>query len=82
MRSVLYRVGFARAVRVSIRVGEEFPVRQGASGKVLLAFTDMQDAQWHDVREQLWPRRTASATPRRRRHPRPCSAQPASVSAR
>ena len=29
-------------------------MRQGASGKVLLAFTDMQDAQWHDVREQLW----------------------------
>ncbi|KVS50830.1 IclR family transcriptional regulator [Burkholderia cepacia] len=54
MRSVLYRVEPARAVRVSIRVGEEFPVRQGASGKVLLAFTDTQDAQWHDVRERLW----------------------------
>ncbi|KVC58976.1 IclR family transcriptional regulator [Burkholderia stagnalis] len=53
-RSVLYRVEPARAVRVSIRVGEEFPVRQGASGKVLLAFTDTQDARWNDVREQLW----------------------------
>ncbi|MCM3224054.1 hypothetical protein M3644_30770, partial [Bacillus cereus] len=54
VRSVLYRVEPARAVRVSIRVGEEFPVGQGASGKVLLAFTDTQDARWHDVREQLW----------------------------
>jgi len=54
VRSVLYRVEPARAVRVSIRVGEEFPVGQGASGKVLLAFTDTHDARWNDVREQLW----------------------------
>ena len=54
MRSVLYRVEPARTVRVSIRVGEEFPVRQGASGKVLLAFTDPHDAQWNEVRERLW----------------------------
>ena len=56
-------------------------MRQGASGKVLLAFTDMQDAQWHDVREQLWAASYGERDPRRRRHPRPCSAQPASVGA-
>lgn len=54
MRSVLFRVEPARTVRVSIRVGEEFPVHQGASGKVLLAFTEPHDARWNDVREQLW----------------------------
>ncbi|KVZ42270.1 IclR family transcriptional regulator [Burkholderia ubonensis] len=54
MRTVLYRVEPARAVRVSIRVGEEFPIHQGASGKVLLAFTDTQDPRGQPVRERLW----------------------------
>ena len=53
-RLVLYRVEPARAVRVSIRIGEEFQVDKGASGKVLLAFTDSQDPRWKDVRERLW----------------------------
>jgi DNA-binding IclR family transcriptional regulator len=53
-RLVLYRVEPARAVRVSIRIGEEFPVDKGASGKVLLAFTDSRDPRWSDVRERLW----------------------------
>lgn len=53
-RLVLYRVEPARAVRVSVRVGEEFAVDKGASGKVLLAFTEQLDARWHSVRQQLW----------------------------
>jgi DNA-binding IclR family transcriptional regulator len=53
-RLVLFRVEPARAVRVSIRIGEEFPIDQGASGKVLLAFTDTQDPRWEEVRERLW----------------------------
>ncbi|SKC97864.1 transcriptional regulator, IclR family [Burkholderia sp. YR290] len=53
-RLVLFRVEPARAVRVSIRVGEEFPIDKGASGKVLLAFTDTLDPRWDEVRERLW----------------------------
>jgi DNA-binding IclR family transcriptional regulator len=53
-RLVLYRVEPSRSVRVSIRVGEEFPIDKGASGKVLLAFTEMPDAGRADVRERLW----------------------------
>jgi DNA-binding IclR family transcriptional regulator len=53
-RVVLYRVEPSRSVRVSVRVGEEFAIDKGASGKVLLAFTEPQDARWDAVREQLW----------------------------
>ena len=53
-RLVLFRVEPARAVRVSIHVGEAFPIDKGASGKVLLAFTDTDDARWDTVRAQLW----------------------------
>jgi len=53
-RMVLFRVEPARAVRVSIRVGEDFPIDKGASGKVLLAFTDTLDPRWDEVRERLW----------------------------
>lgn len=53
-RVVLYRVEPTRSVRVSIRVGEEFPVDKGASGKVLLAFTEPLDTRWNDVRNQNW----------------------------
>ncbi|WP_409333827.1 IclR family transcriptional regulator [Burkholderia sp. Bp8963] len=53
-RLVLYRVEPSRSVRVSIRVGEEFAIDKGASGKVLLAFTESLDSRWNDVREQLW----------------------------
>jgi DNA-binding IclR family transcriptional regulator len=52
-RLVLFRVEPARAVGVSIRIGEEFPVDKGASGKVLLAFTDTHDSRWDEVRERL-----------------------------
>ena len=53
-RLVLFRVEPTRAVRVSISIGEEFPINKGASGKVLLAFTDTQDPRWEEVRERLW----------------------------
>jgi DNA-binding IclR family transcriptional regulator len=53
-RLVLYRVEPSRSVRVSIRVGEEFAIEKGASGKVLLAFTEQQNPQWARVREQMW----------------------------
>jgi DNA-binding IclR family transcriptional regulator len=53
-RLVLFRVEPARAVRVSIRIGEEFPIDKGASGKVLLAFTDTHDSRWDAVRARLW----------------------------
>lgn len=53
-RLVLYRVEPARAVRVSIGVGEQFPVEKGASGKVLRAFTAPVDPQVGEVRERLW----------------------------
>ncbi|MPW18784.1 Transcriptional regulator, IclR family [Paraburkholderia piptadeniae] len=53
-RLVLYRVEPSRSVRVSIRVGEEFAIDKGASGKVLLAFTESLDPRWSEVREQLW----------------------------
>jgi DNA-binding IclR family transcriptional regulator len=53
-RLVLYRVEPSRSVRVSIRIGEEFAIDKGASGKVLLAFTEPDDARWDEVRGQLW----------------------------
>ncbi|MFM0326184.1 IclR family transcriptional regulator [Caballeronia glebae] len=53
-RLVLYRVEPSRSVRVSIRIGEEFAIDKGASGKVLLAFTETQDPRWDEVRERLW----------------------------
>ncbi|MEF9895158.1 MAG: hypothetical protein RR843_05225, partial [Clostridia bacterium] len=42
-RLVLSRVAPARAVRVSIRIGEEFDLQRGASGKVLLAFGEGEE---------------------------------------
>jgi DNA-binding IclR family transcriptional regulator len=53
-RLVLFRVEPSRSVRVSIRVGEEFAIDKGASGKVLLAFTEEHDPRWNEVRTQLW----------------------------
>lgn len=51
-RLVVSRVEPARAVRVSIRIGEDFEVGKGASGKVLLAFTEPDSTS--DVRSRLW----------------------------
>lgn len=53
-RLVLARVEPARAVRVSIRVGEDFAVEQGASGKVLMAFTETGTAAGELVRSRFW----------------------------
>lgn len=54
-RLVVSRVEPARAVRVSIRVGEDFEVRRGASGKVLLAFTEVDAPPATEaVRQRLW----------------------------
>lgn len=52
-RLVVSRVEPARAVRVSIRIGEDFDVSKGASGKVLLAFTET-DSSFELIRERLW----------------------------
>jgi DNA-binding IclR family transcriptional regulator len=40
--------------RISVRVNEEFPLDRGASGRILVAFTENQDPRWNDIREQLW----------------------------
>lgn len=54
-RLVVSRVEPARAVRVSIRVGEDFDIRRGAAGKVLLAFTEIESrAETTAVKERLW----------------------------
>lgn len=53
-RLVLYRVEPARAVRVSIGVGDEFPIDRGASGKVLLTFSEPGDQRRREEREDLW----------------------------
>jgi DNA-binding IclR family transcriptional regulator len=53
-RLVLYRVEPTRSVRVAIRVGEEFSIEKGASGKVLLAFTETHDPRWNEIRECQW----------------------------
>ena len=61
-RLVLSRVEPSRAVRVSIRIGEEFDIHQGASGKVLLAFSDGgQDLDL--VRNQLWAKSSGERDP-------------------
>jgi DNA-binding IclR family transcriptional regulator len=53
-RIALFRVEPSRAVRASVAVGQEYPIGQGASGKVLLAFSS-HPAPEHDlVRERLW----------------------------
>ncbi|UBB15375.1 IclR family transcriptional regulator [Comamonas odontotermitis] len=52
-RLVVSRVEPARAVRVSIRIGEEFDVSRGASGKVLLAFTEAKPSG-DLIRARLW----------------------------
>jgi DNA-binding IclR family transcriptional regulator len=55
-RLVLSRVEPARALRVSIRIGEEFDVQRGASGKVLLAFGEGDEGGEGEtkVRARLW----------------------------
>jgi len=54
MRVALFRVEPSRAVRASVRVGQEYPIEQGASGKVLLAFSSSNSPRLERVRQQHW----------------------------
>jgi DNA-binding IclR family transcriptional regulator len=54
MRVALFRVEPSRAVRASVSTGTEYPIGQGASGKVLLAFSQPPSPDHPDVRERLW----------------------------
>lgn len=53
-RVALFRVEPSRAVRASVAVGQEYPIHQGASGKVLLAFGKPASAAHRAIRERLW----------------------------
>ncbi len=53
-RIALFRVEPARAVRAAVQVGQEYAITQGASGKVLLAFTQPLSVGYDQIRDQLW----------------------------
>ena len=53
-RIAVFRVEPARAVRASVAVGQAYPVGQGASGKVLLAFTEPAGGEHQRIRQRLW----------------------------
>lgn len=53
-RVILYRVEPRRAVRVSIREGDRFSVKYGASGKILSAFTYRDDPIFDETRKNFW----------------------------
>lgn len=53
-RIALFRVEPARSVRASVAVGQEYPIGQGASGKVLSAFTSPATPQTQALRSRLW----------------------------
>lgn len=54
MRIAVYRAEPTRAVRAAVAVGQEYPIDRGASGKVLLAFTDQNLRDYDAVRRQYW----------------------------
>ncbi len=58
MRVALFRIEPARAVRASVNVGQAYAIAQGASGKVLLAFSQpaapAQAQAQTQVRERYW----------------------------
>jgi DNA-binding IclR family transcriptional regulator len=54
MRIAVYRVEPSRAVRASVAVGQEYPIEQGASGKILLAFSDPRTPRHEEIRRRLW----------------------------
>jgi DNA-binding IclR family transcriptional regulator len=58
MRIALFRAEPTRGVRAAVSVGSEYPIGQGASGKVLLAFSRRSgarsEARHRQIREQLW----------------------------
>lgn len=53
-RVALFRVEPARSVRAAVAIGQAYPIRQGASGKVLLAFTEQQKAEFARIRQRWW----------------------------
>jgi len=53
-RIALFRVEPSRAVRASVQIGQEYAVAQGASGKVLLAFSLPARPEFQAIREQFW----------------------------
>ncbi|WP_076997504.1 IclR family transcriptional regulator [Variovorax sp. KK3] len=53
-RIAVFRVEPARSVRASVAIGQAYPVAQGASGKVLLAFTEAPSAASESIRDRLW----------------------------
>ena len=53
-RVILYRVEPQRTVRVSIREGDRFSVKYGASGKILSAFTWPEEPIFQTVRTNYW----------------------------
>jgi len=53
-RVALFRVEPSRAVRASVEIGQEYAVAQGASGKVLLAFSLPAAPEFQAIRERFW----------------------------
>ena len=53
-RIALFRVEPSRSVRASVQVGQEYTIFQGASGKVLLAFSLPPEPAHAEVRQRLW----------------------------
>ncbi|OWQ90380.1 IclR family transcriptional regulator [Roseateles aquatilis] len=53
-RIALFRSEPARSVRAAVAVGQQYTLRQGASGKVLCAFSEDQGADHADIRRRLW----------------------------
>lgn len=54
-RIALFRVEPSRAVRASVQIGQEYAVAQGASGKVLLAFSLLPASpDYQAIRERFW----------------------------
>lgn len=53
-RIALFRIEPSRAVRAAVQVGQEYAITQGASGKVLLAFSVSHSAAHDPTRDQLW----------------------------
>lgn len=53
-RIALFRAEPARAVRAAVQVGQEYAITQGASGKVLLAFSGERNAGNAEIRNQIW----------------------------
>lgn len=56
-RIALFRVEPARSIRASVAIGQEYPIAQGASGKVLSAFSvpaALAGEAGQRIRERLW----------------------------